>query len=76
MGKLAPKGCLFKTILTSVKKTISLNNLFNFKESEKNLTMDSQPFSKFNLLSPKKYKIYLGELSRRDESPEVYLFPP
>ena len=37
--------------------------------------MDSLPFSRFSLLSPKKYKIYLGELSQRDESPEVYLFP-
>ena len=40
-GKLAPKRRLFKTILMSVIKTISLGNLFNFKESEKRLTMDS-----------------------------------
>jgi len=38
--------------------------------------MDSQPFSRFSPLSIKKYKLYLGELSRQDESPEVYLFPP
>jgi hypothetical protein len=62
-GKLAPKRCLFKTILMSVTQTRSLGNIFNFKESEKSLTMDSQPFSRFNLLSLKKYKIYLGELS-------------
>jgi hypothetical protein len=40
-GKIAPKRRLFKTILTSVTKTISLGNIFNFKESEKSLTMDS-----------------------------------
>jgi hypothetical protein len=38
--------------------------------------MDSQPFSGFGPLSSKKYKIYFEELSRRDESPKVYLFPP
>jgi hypothetical protein len=54
--KLAPKICLFKTILTSVKNTRSLGNIFNFKESEKSLIMDSQPFSEFSLLSSKKYK--------------------
>jgi hypothetical protein len=54
--KLALKRCLFKTMLTSVTKTTSLDNLFNFKESEKSLTMESRPFSKFSLLSLKKYK--------------------
>jgi hypothetical protein len=43
---MALKRCLFKTILTSVTKTISLGNLFNFKESEKSLAMDSLPFLK------------------------------
>jgi hypothetical protein len=38
----------------SVTKTISLGNLFNFKESEKSLTMDLLSFSRFSLLSPKK----------------------
>jgi hypothetical protein len=57
-----------------VSKTRSLENIFNFKESEKSLTMDSQPFSKFSLLIPKKYKSYRGELSQRDESPKEYLF--
>jgi hypothetical protein len=55
-GKLAPKRRLFKTILKSVTKTRSLENIFNFKESEKRLTMDSQPFYGFSLLSQKKYK--------------------
>jgi hypothetical protein len=55
--KFAPKIRLFKALLTSVTKTRSLDNLFDFKESEKSLAMDSQPFSKFSLLSPKKYKI-------------------
>jgi hypothetical protein len=41
MGKLASKRCLFKTILTSVTKTRSLNNIFIFKDPEKRLTMDS-----------------------------------
>jgi hypothetical protein len=41
MGKLALNIHLFKIILTSVTKTISLDNLFIFKESEKSLTMDS-----------------------------------
>jgi hypothetical protein len=59
-----PKRHLFRTILMSVTKTISLSNLFNFKESEKRLTMDSLDFSRFSVLSPKKYKIYLGEVSR------------
>ena len=40
-GKLAPKRCLLKTILTSVIKTKSLGHFFIFKESEKILTMDS-----------------------------------
>jgi hypothetical protein len=40
-GKLVPKRRLFKTILTSVIKTRSLDNFFIFKESEKILTMDS-----------------------------------
>jgi hypothetical protein len=40
-GKLAPKRRRFKTILTSVTKTISLDNFFIFKESEKILSMDS-----------------------------------
>jgi hypothetical protein len=56
MDKLALKRHLFKTILMSVIKTRSLNNLFNFKESEKSLTMDSLPFSRFSLLSSKKVK--------------------
>jgi hypothetical protein len=46
-----------QTILTSVIETRSLDDIFNFKESEKSLTMESQTFSKFSLLSPKKYKI-------------------
>jgi hypothetical protein len=74
MGKIAPKGRLFKTILMSVTKIISLGYLFNFKEYKKILAMDSQPFSMFILLILKKYKINRGELSRRDESPEAYLF--
>ena len=37
-------------------KTRSLDNIFNFKESEKSLTMDSLPFSRFSLLSLKKVK--------------------
>jgi hypothetical protein len=40
-GKLALTRRLFKTILTSVIKTISLDDFFIFKESEKSLTMDS-----------------------------------
>ena len=48
--------CRFKTILRSVIKTRSLDNLFNFKESEKRLTMDLLPFSRFSLLSSKKVK--------------------
>jgi hypothetical protein len=40
-GKLAPNLCLLKIILTSVTKTISLSDLFIFKESKKSLTMDS-----------------------------------
>jgi hypothetical protein len=36
-----PTRCLFKTILTSVRKTRSLSHFFIFKESEKILTMDS-----------------------------------
>jgi hypothetical protein len=40
-GKLAPTRRLFKTILTSVIKTRSLDHFFIFKESEKKLTMDS-----------------------------------
>jgi hypothetical protein len=60
----------------SVTKTRSLDNILNFKESGKSLTMDSLPFSEFSPLSLKKYKIDRGELSRRDESLEVYLFPP
>jgi len=32
---------LLQDHLTSVKVTRSLNNIFNFKESEKSLTMDS-----------------------------------
>ena len=39
--KIALKRRLFKTILTSVTKTRSLGYFFNFKESEKILTMDS-----------------------------------
>jgi hypothetical protein len=38
-------------------KTRTVDNLFNFKESEKSLTMDSLPFSRFSLLSPKKVKV-------------------
>ena len=34
----------------------SLDDIFNFRESEKSLTMDSLSFSKFSLLSPKKVK--------------------
>jgi hypothetical protein len=41
MGKLAPTRRQFKTILTSVTRTRSLDYFFNFKESEKSLTMDS-----------------------------------
>ena len=41
MGKMAPKRCIFKIILTSVTKKRSLDNLFTFRESEKRLTMDS-----------------------------------
>jgi hypothetical protein len=55
--KIIPKLCLFNTILMSVFETRSLDNLFNFKESEKRLTMDSQPFSRLSLLILKKYKI-------------------
>ena len=40
-GKLAPIRHLFKTILTSVIKTRSLDNFFIFKEFEKRITMDS-----------------------------------
>ena len=75
-GKLALTGCLFKTILMSVINTRSLSHFFIFKESEKRLTMDSQPFSRFSPLSSKKYNIYLRELSRQGEYPKVYLFPP
>jgi hypothetical protein len=41
MGKLAPIRRQFKTILTSVTRTRSVSYFFNFKESEKSLTMDS-----------------------------------
>jgi hypothetical protein len=41
MDKLAPVRRQFKTILMSVKRTRSLCYFFNFKESEKSLTMDS-----------------------------------
>jgi hypothetical protein len=51
------KGRLFKTILMSVTETRSLGHIFNFKESEKRLTTNSQPFSNFSLLSLNKYKI-------------------
>jgi hypothetical protein len=74
MDKLAPKRCLFKTILMSVTQTRSHGNLFNFNESKKSLTMDSQPFSRFSLLSPKKYKIYLGELSDETNLPRCTFF--
>ena len=40
-GKLAPIRRRLKTILTSVTRTRSLGDFFNFKESEKSLTMDS-----------------------------------
>jgi hypothetical protein len=40
-GKISPTICICKTILTSVIKTISLDNFFIFKESEKSLTMVS-----------------------------------
>jgi hypothetical protein len=40
-GKLAPTRHLFKSILTSVIHTRSLDHFFIFKESEKILTMDS-----------------------------------
>jgi hypothetical protein len=53
---MAPKIRLLKAILMSVTKTRSLDNLFNFKDSEKRLTMDSLPFSEFSFLSLKKYK--------------------
>jgi hypothetical protein len=39
-GKLALTRRLFKTILTSVRKTRSLGHFFIFKDSEKNITMD------------------------------------
>jgi hypothetical protein len=55
---MAQKRRLFKTILTSMKKTRFLGNIFNFKESEKRLTMDSQPFFEFSPLSLKNYKSY------------------
>jgi nitrate reductase NapAB chaperone NapD len=57
-GKLALERRLFKTILTSVTKIRSLDNIFNFKASKKSLTMDSHPFCDFSLLIPKRYKIY------------------
>ena len=41
MDKLAPKIRLFKIILMSVTKTISLGNIFIFKEYENSLNMDS-----------------------------------
>jgi hypothetical protein len=40
-GKLAPIRRRFKTILTRVTRTRSLDHFFIFKESEKSLTMDS-----------------------------------
>jgi hypothetical protein len=40
-GKLALKTCLLRTILMSVTQTRLLNNILNFKVSEKTLTMDS-----------------------------------
>jgi hypothetical protein len=61
---MAPKILLFKTILTSVRRKRSLDNVFNFKESERSLNMDSLPFFLFSLLSPKRYKSYRGELSQ------------
>ena len=39
-GKLALTKHLFKTILTSVRKTRSFDHFFIFKEFEKSLTMD------------------------------------
>jgi hypothetical protein len=40
-GKPALNRHIFKTILTSVTKTISLSHVFIFEEFEKSLTMDS-----------------------------------